>query len=40
MAQSSTSGTAPRRHLRENDSVSISSRVADIAEWEANEVNI
>ncbi|XP_044764815.1 coiled-coil domain-containing protein 102A isoform X1 [Coccinella septempunctata] len=37
MAQSSTSGTAPRRHLRENDSVSISSRVADIAEWEANE---
>ncbi|KAK9882920.1 hypothetical protein WA026_023767 [Henosepilachna vigintioctopunctata] len=38
MAQSSASGTAPRRHIRENDSVSISSsRVPDIAEWEANE---
>ncbi|KAL3285072.1 hypothetical protein HHI36_019196 [Cryptolaemus montrouzieri] len=38
MAQNSANSTAPRRHVRDNDSVSISSsRVADIAEWEANE---
>lgn len=33
-----TCGTAPRRHLRENDSISVnSSRIGDISEWEANE---
>ncbi|KAJ8924737.1 hypothetical protein NQ315_000890 [Exocentrus adspersus] len=38
MAQSTTSGTSSRRHARDHDSASItSSRIADIAEWEANE---
>ncbi|KAJ8982797.1 hypothetical protein NQ317_018499 [Molorchus minor] len=38
MAQSSTSGTSSRRHPRDHDTSSItSSRIADIAEWEANE---
>lgn len=41
MAQSTTtSGTSSRRHPRDHDTASItSSRIADIAEWEANEVN-
>ncbi|XP_018569719.1 coiled-coil domain-containing protein 102A isoform X2 [Anoplophora glabripennis] len=38
MAQSTTSGTSSRRHARDHDTASItSSRIADIAEWEANE---
>ncbi|XP_049818965.1 coiled-coil domain-containing protein 102A isoform X3 [Aethina tumida] len=38
MAQSTTSGTSSRRHVRDHDTASItSSRIADIAEWEANE---
>lgn len=39
MAQSSTN-TSSRRHARDHDAVSIaSSRVADVTEWEANEVS-
>ncbi|KAJ8944465.1 hypothetical protein NQ314_009471 [Rhamnusium bicolor] len=38
MAQSTASGTSSRRHARDHDTASIaSSRIADIAEWEANE---
>lgn len=40
MAQSITSGTSSRRHLRDQDTASISSRIGDISEWEANEVNL
>lgn len=41
MSQSTTSGTSSRRHHgRDHDTASItSSRIADITEWEANEVN-
>jgi hypothetical protein len=41
MSQSTTSGTSSRRHhARDHDTASItSSRIADITEWEANEVN-
>ncbi|XP_074032639.1 coiled-coil domain-containing protein 102A isoform X1 [Leptinotarsa decemlineata] len=38
MAQSISGGTSSRRHVRDQDTASItSSRVADISEWEANE---
>ncbi|XP_060534574.1 coiled-coil domain-containing protein 102A isoform X2 [Cylas formicarius] len=38
MAQSTTSGTSSRRHVRDHDTASVaSSRIADVAEWEANE---
>lgn len=39
MAQSTTN-TSSRRHVRDTDAVSVTSRVTDIAEWEANEVSI
>lgn len=38
MAQSISSGTSSRRHARDTDTASITSRIADISEWEANEV--
>lgn len=38
MAQSTASGTSSRRHARDHDTASITSRIADISEWEANEV--
>ncbi|KAL1517006.1 hypothetical protein ABEB36_000826 [Hypothenemus hampei] len=37
MAQSTTSGTSSRKHIRDQDTVSVSSRIGDISEWEANE---
>ncbi|XP_050300693.1 coiled-coil domain-containing protein 102A isoform X2 [Anthonomus grandis grandis] len=37
MAQSSTSGTSSRKHTRDHDSASVSSRIGDVSEWEANE---
>lgn len=40
MAQSTSSGTSSRRHIREHDTASIaSSRYAD-TEWEAKEVSV
>lgn len=39
MAQSVSSGTSSRRHARDQDAASITSRIADVSEWEANEVN-
>lgn len=39
MAQSTTN-TSSRRHARDNDAVSVTSRVTDVTEWEANEVFI
>ncbi|CAH1123170.1 unnamed protein product [Ceutorhynchus assimilis] len=37
MAQSTTSGTSSRKHARDHDSASVSSRIGDVSEWEANE---
>lgn len=37
MAQSTN--TSSRRHTRDSDAVSVSSRVVDTNEWEANEVS-